>query len=139
LEGYRIRLIHTINHSSFIRFFCREKRAYLFRIPKVGAIAQTWDEGVGYDYYDNNNQNTSNSSLTSRNYRDNDKSYSNRPSNWYRRDISNAWSTPGIYYNNNIGTGTSVNYTGLTQVTFQHFEFGLLATSNWACRQKVEH
>ena len=97
---------------------------YLFRIPKVGAVAQSWDEGVGYDYYDNNTQNTSNSSLTSRNYRDNDKSYSNRPSNWYRRSISNAWSTPGIYYNDNSGTGTSVNYTGLTQVAYQHFEFG---------------
>jgi hypothetical protein len=131
-------MTHTLNMTNTIMFNYEllntttsdnRRRAtafdlYLFRIPKVGAIGQTWDEGVGYDYYDNNTQNTSNSSLTSKNYRDNDKSYSNRPSNWYRRSISNAWSTPGLYYNNNIGTGTSVNYTGLTQVAYQHFEFG---------------
>lgn len=69
----------------------------VFDIPKLNytGSSQTWDEGVGYDYYDNNTQNTSNSSLTSRNYRDNDKSYSNRPSNWYGRDLINNWSTPG--------------------------------------------
>ena len=98
----------------------------VFNIPKLNytGSSQTWDEGVGYDYYDNNTQNTSNSSLTSRNYRDNDKSYSNRPSNWYGRDLINKWSTPGIYYNDNSGTGTSINYSGLTQVGLQHFEFG---------------
>jgi hypothetical protein len=48
----------------------------VFDIPKLNytGSSQTWNEGVGYDYYDNNTQNTSNSSLTSRNYRDNDKS-----------------------------------------------------------------
>ena len=98
----------------------------VFDIPKLNytGSSQTWNEGVGYDYYDNNTQNTSNSSLTSRNYRDNDKSYSNRPSNWYGRDLINNWSTPGIYNNDNSGTGTTINYSGLTQRGLQHFEFG---------------
>ena len=98
----------------------------VFNIPKLNytGSSQTWNEGVGYDYYDNNTQNTSNSSLTSRNYRDNDKSYSNRPSNWYGRDLINNWSTPGIYNNDNSGTGTTINYSGLTQRGLQHFEFG---------------
>lgn len=95
-------------------------------IPKLNytGSSQTWDEGVGYDYYDNNTQNTSNSSLTSKNYRDNDKSYSNRPSNWFGRDLVNNWSTPGIYDNTSTGTGTTINFTGLTRAGFQHFEFG---------------
>ena len=97
----------------------------LFRIPKTsgstGSI-QTWDEGVGYDYYNTSNLNSANASLTSNNYRDNDKAYSSRPSNWYKRTTLNNWSVNGIY--SNLNTGSNVNFTGLTLVDTQYFQFG---------------
>lgn len=98
----------------------------LFRIPDFNLTGspQNWDEGVGYDYYNNNNLNSSNSSLTSRNYRDNDKSYSNRPSNWYNATTISGWSTNGIYYNLNDGVGDVINFSALTLVDTQYFEFG---------------
>ena len=98
----------------------------LFRIPKSNLTGetQTWDEGVGYDYYDSNNFNISNASLAYQNYRDNDKNYSSRPSNWYQRKNTNSWSTSGIYINNNSGTGTQINYSALTLVDTQHFTYG---------------
>jgi hypothetical protein len=99
---------------------------YLFRIPKVDltGLTQTWDEGVGYDYYDSDSFNSTNASLTYAAQKNNDKNYSNRPSNWFRRTSYNAWSTPGIYINDNSGIGESINYSALTQVTFQHFNLG---------------
>jgi hypothetical protein len=89
----------------------------LFRIPKTSGAtgsAQTWDSGVGYDYYDYNVKIES------------DKSFSDRPSNWYQRNTLKEWSTDGIYDNQNslILTGAGVNYTGLTILDTQHFEFG---------------
>ncbi len=99
---------------------------FLFRIPNVSftGVSQSWDEGVGYDYYDMANQNSTNASLTSQNYRDNDKSYSDRPSNWFRRKTTNAWTTNGIYDNTNSAGPDGVNYSALTQVWSQHFEYG---------------
>lgn len=87
----------------------------LFRIPKsLGntGSTQNWDSGVGYDYYNFNVTNL------------NDKSYSDRPANWYQRTTINDWSTDGIYDNTNSVTGGGVNYSAITIVDTQHFEFG---------------
>jgi hypothetical protein len=87
----------------------------LYRIPKTsgstGSI-QTWDSGVGYDYYDFGITNL------------NDRSFSLRPTNWYERTTISGWSTNGIYSNTNSVTGIGVNYSALTIVDTQHFEFG---------------
>jgi hypothetical protein len=98
----------------------------LHRIPKIKitGASQTWDEGVGYDYYDNASLNSSNASLTAANEKNNDRSFSSRPSNWYDSQTISGWSTNGIYVNNNTGTGNTINYSGLTLVDTQHFEFG---------------
>ncbi len=88
----------------------------LLRIPKYSGntgTTQTWDSGVGYDYYDFGVTNL------------NDRSFSNRPSNWYQATTISGWSTPGIYNNTNSLTGlTGLNYSALTVVDTQHFEFG---------------
>ena len=99
---------------------------YLLRIPQVDITGDTqnWDEGVGYDYYDTNNRVTNNASLAYQPNRDNDQSYSSRPSNWFKATTLSGWSTNGIYVNDNSGTGTSINFSALTLVDTQHFEFG---------------
>lgn len=97
----------------------------LFRIPKVSGStgdAQTWDEGVGYDYYDGNT-NSSNTS-TYQQQIETDKSFSDRPANWFQRTTIKNWSLPGIYDNTNSNPISGLNYSGLTIVARQHFEFG---------------
>jgi hypothetical protein len=96
----------------------------LYRLPLTGGNTgntQNFDEGVGYDYSEYNlavvNTQGGGSPLT---YVD-DKSYSTRPSNWYKRTTLDDWSEEGIYNNKNIGT---VNYSALTIIDTQHFEFG---------------
>jgi hypothetical protein len=82
----------------------------LFRIPENGMDQpQLWDEGVGYDFADLKYEITS------------DKNYSTRPSNWFQTTTIDTWTEPGIYNNKNQGI---VNYSGLTIVDIQHFEFG---------------
>jgi hypothetical protein len=84
----------------------------LFRIPPIDfdpSQPQYWDEGVGYDFYD---------------YADpigENRSYSDRPSNWIQRTTIDNWEQNGIYNNRNIG---SVPFSALTIVDVQHFEFG---------------
>ena len=78
----------------------------LFRIPE----GQIWDEGVGYDFADLMYEN-----------RPIDKSFSDRPSNWYQTDTLYTWSEPGIYNNKNNG---AFNYDDLVIVDTQHFQFG---------------
>jgi hypothetical protein len=73
-------------------------------------IPQIWDEGVGYDFADLKYQ-----------ISEFDKNYSTRPSNWYQTTTIGVWTEPGIYNNLNEGF---VNYSGLTIVDTQHFEFG---------------
>jgi hypothetical protein len=80
----------------------------LFRIPEN----QLWDSGVGYDYY--------NFQITNLN----DRSFSDRPSNWFQTTTISNWTTPGLYDNTNSVTGSGINYSGLTIVDTQHFEFG---------------
>lgn len=80
----------------------------LFRIPGN----QYWDSGVGYDYYDFGITNL------------NDRSFSDRPSNWFEKTTLSGWTTSGIYNNENSATGTGVNFSALTIVDTQHFEFG---------------
>jgi hypothetical protein len=84
----------------------------LFRIPYVNLDEnqpQIWDEGVGYDYYD---QVTGIPS---------DKNYSDRPSNWSATTTITDWQQSGVYSNTNTG---SFNYNQLEIVATQHFEFG---------------
>ena len=86
----------------------------LFRIPKVSGDTgnpQVWDEGVGYDYYDFSQIPT-------------DKSFSSRPSNWYEAQTINNWSLSGIYDNENNQSISGLNFSGLTIIDTQHFEFG---------------
>jgi len=84
----------------------------LFRIPPVNfdpALPQTWDEGVGYDFYDIPEPLGPN------------RSYSVRPSNWFERTTINDWQQAGIYDNRNQGL---VPFSSITIVDIQHFEFG---------------
>jgi hypothetical protein len=96
----------------------------LFRIPRTSGDTgdpQYWDEGVGYDFTDTNmNQNGVFASQSTINYVD-PRSYSTRPSNWYKTTNITDWSQEGIYNNKNQG---DVNYSGLTIIARQHFEFG---------------
>ena len=96
----------------------------LFRIPKTSGTTgntQPWDEGVGYDYTESNkNQNGLMGGLYPITYVD-PRSYSDRPSNWYLTTNVSEWSQEGIYNNKNLGV---VNYSALTIVDRQHFEFG---------------
>lgn len=50
-------------------------------------VTQYWDEGLGFDYTDE-----SWDFVENRN-----KTYDERPSNWYYRTTMNTWSNPGIY------------------------------------------
>lgn len=96
----------------------------LFRIPKFSGstgIPQEWDEGVGYDYNDFNlAQNSALGGQSPLTYVD-PRAFSTRPSNWYQTTTISGWSQNGIYNNRNQGT---VNYSGLTIVSRQHFELG---------------
>jgi hypothetical protein len=96
----------------------------LFRIPKTSGDTgdpQLWDEGVGYDYNDFNlSKNSAQGGQSPLTYVD-ERAFSTRPSNWYQTTTTSSWSQPGIYNNKNEG---SVNYSGLTIVTRQHFELG---------------
>jgi hypothetical protein len=96
----------------------------LFRIPLTSGTtgtAQLWDEGVGYDYYDVQRTLNSANGLLSPIVLPQDKSYSQRPSNWTQRTTLSGWSTNGIYNNT---TGGNVDYSDLIIVDTQHFEFG---------------
>jgi hypothetical protein len=83
----------------------------LWRIPYTDFNQnepQEWDEGVGYDFTDLDSF-------------PGDRNYSERPSNWVQRQTIANWEQPGIYDNENNGT---FNYSDLTIVDIQHFEFG---------------
>jgi hypothetical protein len=99
----------------------------LYRLPKTSGDTgdpQTWDEGVGYDYYEGNARGSSNT-VSVRDAIDTDKSFSDRPVNWFKRNTINNWSYNGIYDNTDSITGNSgLNYSALTIVDTQHFEFG---------------
>ena len=101
----------------------------LFRIPKVSGTTgnpQTWDEGVGYDYYESSTPLNSSNSMSIANQILTDKAFSDRPVNWFQRETISNWSYPGIYDNTNSQTGPTegLNYSGLTIIDRQHFEFG---------------
>jgi len=99
----------------------------LFRIPKTSGNTgdpQTWDEGVGYDYYNGVSRNSS-SAMSIKSQLESDKSFSTRPVNWFERTTINNWSQNGIYDNTNSLTGnTGLNYSAITIVDTQHFQFG---------------
>jgi hypothetical protein len=54
----------------------------------------------------------------------NDKAFSERPSNWYNLTTITPWVTPGIYDNSNSASGNGINYSAITIVDTQHFQFG---------------
>ena len=99
----------------------------LFRIPKVSGTTgdiQTWDEGVGQDYYKGNALGSS-GTVSVRDSLETDNSFSDRPVNWFERSTIHQWSEDGIYDNTNSLSGlTGLNYSALTIVDTQHFEFG---------------
>ena len=92
----------------------------LFRIPEYSGTTgspQFWDEGVGFDY--------TYQPVVSQ-FSDN-VPFSERPSNWFQTTTINNWSYPGLYNNTNTIPTTSLsglNYSALTIVDTQHFEFG---------------
>jgi hypothetical protein len=89
----------------------------LFRIPLFSGSSgdtQTWDEGVGYDYVED-------AAIAQFS---NNKPYSTRPSNWFQTTTITDWSQPGIYNNRNLNDIDGLNYSGLTIIDRQHFEFG---------------
>jgi hypothetical protein len=88
----------------------------LFRIPFINnnpSTPQIWDEGVGYDYVD-----------YIYDFDELDRNFSDRPSNWYQTTTLSGWTTDGIYLNDNSGTGSTFNFSALTIIDIQHFEFG---------------
>lgn len=138
--GCSYNLTHTLkmtNTSSFDEELLNDKwsngrrRAtsfdlVLFRIPKVSGSTgdpQSWDEGVGYDYYAGNAQGSSNT-VSVKNALETDKSFSDRPTNWFERTTIENWSHNGIYDNTNSLSLSGLNYSGLTIVDTQHFELG---------------
>lgn len=60
-------------------------RATSFKLI-IFKITQYWDEGIGFDYQD-----------LSYDFVDGNKTYDERPSNWYYRTTMNPWNTAGIY------------------------------------------
>ena len=49
-------------------------------------VSESWDEGVGFDYVDGGFD-----------YTKGNKTYDQRPSNWYNRTTSNTWTDVGVY------------------------------------------
>jgi hypothetical protein len=93
----------------------------LFRIPnQTNGDIQLWDGGVGYDYEKTNNT-SSDSTVSYRRTINTDKSFSDRPSNWFKRTTIDGWETDGIYDNNEI---LSPKFSDLVIVDTQHFDNG---------------
>jgi len=119
--------LKMINTSSFDRAQLRATSfdLNLIRIPLTSGatgLPQTWDEGVGYDYYDvKKTINTQFAQFSPTNFTPEDSAYSQRPSNFYQRNTLSGWSQPGIYSNVNTG---STPFSALTIIDTQHFEFG---------------
>lgn len=80
-----------------------------------------WDEGVGYDHLRSSRSTNSLNGVYFPVQEPHDRSWSQRPSNWLRRTTTNRWSEPGIYNNKDEGV---INFSGLTIIDQQHFEFG---------------
>jgi len=118
--------LKMVNTSSFDRAQLRATSfdLNLIRVPLTSGntgTVQSWDEGVGYDYYDV--KKTANSQFGELNlvsFSD-ELSFSQRPSNFYQRNTLYTWSEPGIY--SNVNTGYTP-FSAMTIVDTQHFEFG---------------
>ena len=72
-------------------------RATSFEL-EIFKITEIWNEGYGFDYEDAGYDFTS-GNIT----------FSERPSNWFKKDTLNDWGTQGAY----AGTGSTI-YTGIT-------------------------
>ncbi len=64
-------------------------------------IDEFWDEGIGFDYSDNENEMSTGN-----------KSFVQRPSNWFYKTTTDEWEVPGIYT------------TGVTILETIHFDNG---------------
>ena len=116
---HTLRMVNTSTFNDLLNTTTSQSRMratsfdlILFRIPNINndpTQSQIWDEGVGYDYADLIYEIK------------NDKNFSDRPSNWYQTTTLGVWTEPGIYNNKNEG---NVNFSGLTIIDVQHFEFG---------------
>jgi hypothetical protein len=53
----------------------------IFKVPEY------WDEGLGFDYED-----------SSYDYTSGNKTFDERPSNWFNRTTLNSWTTEGVYF-----------------------------------------
>lgn len=84
-------------------------------------LPQYWDEGVGYDYLPTKMTSNTSSGSQSTFEPNTDKTYSDRPSNWFQTTTLDFWTEPGIYNNLNLG---NFNFNDLYIVNTQHFEFG---------------
>jgi hypothetical protein len=96
----------------------------LIRIPLTSGntgYPQTWDSGIGSDYYDVQNTLNFPNGLLSPLVMPENKSYSQRPSNWFQRTTLSGWSENGIY--SNINTGLTP-FSSMTIVDTQHFSVG---------------
>ena len=70
----------------------------LFRIPLSNGSTgnpQLWDEGVGYDFYDIQRTISTPNGLLTPVLLPQDKSYSQRPSNWFQTTTLGGWSKIG--------------------------------------------
>ena len=95
----------------------------MYRIPytngKLDGDIQYWDEGVGFDYYENMNSGEFSDSYS--NMITTDTTYSSRPS--IKAKTVSSWSSPGIYSNVD-GDGSLVHVEDLDLIDSQTFEFG---------------
>ena len=113
-------LLNTYNSDERLRATSFD--LILFRLPlDPDGYPQYWDEGVGYDYYDTNKTLISDNGNSEMFESFQDKSVSDRPSNWYQTSTIDFWSNSGIY--NNINSGTT-NFNELIIVDTQHFDYG---------------
>jgi len=96
----------------------------LFRIPLSSGTTgyvQYWDEGVGYDYTNYSKNLNSGSGAKYPLVIKDDNAFATTASNWFSGKTISGWTESGIYNNKNTG---KVNYSGLTILDTQHFEFG---------------
>lgn len=136
-SGETSHILHMTNTSSFDKELLNDKwsngkrRASsftlnLYRIPFTVSSdrgePQYWDEGVGFDYYANSNDDGGNTQYYTQELAT-DKTYSDRPSNYFNSTTTTSWSTPGIY-SNVFGDFALITEEDLVLVDSQKFEFG---------------
>jgi hypothetical protein len=80
------------NHRSSGRQRTNSFDLIIFKVPEY------WDEGLGFDYEDGNYD-----------YTTGNRTFDERPSNWFNRTTLNSWTTEGIY-NDSPNVVTTVHF-----------------------------